>query len=64
MVRQLLSNDNTQSEYSDGYRFNETVKQFGLESNFVSITYNVFCILVPLKTKIFYVFVLLPVFFK
>ncbi|CAI6361614.1 unnamed protein product [Macrosiphum euphorbiae] len=33
MVRQLLSNDNTQSEYSDGYRFNETVKKFGLESN-------------------------------
>jgi len=63
MVRQLLSNDSTQSEYSDGYRFNETVKKFGLESKLVSINY-VFCILVPLKTKIFDVSVLLLVFFN
>ncbi|XP_025193705.1 uncharacterized protein LOC112593511 [Melanaphis sacchari] len=31
MVRQL-SNDNTQSEYSNGYRFKETIEKFGLES--------------------------------
>jgi len=36
MVRQLLPNDNPQ-EYSDGYRFKETIKTFGLESKFVSI---------------------------
>lgn len=39
MVRQLLSDDNTQSEYSDGYRFKETVKKFGLESKLVSVNY-------------------------
>ncbi|XP_015366814.1 PREDICTED: uncharacterized protein LOC107163755 isoform X2 [Diuraphis noxia] len=31
MVRPLLPNDNPQ-EYSDGYRFKETIKTFGLES--------------------------------
>jgi len=45
MVRQL-SNDNTQSEYSDGYRFNETVKKFGLESKLVSVLYIYISILV------------------
>lgn len=39
MVRRLLSNDKTQPEYSNGYRFKETVKEFGLESKLVSINY-------------------------
>lgn len=63
MVRQLLSNDNTQSEYSDGYRFKETVNKFGLKSKLVSIIIKL-CILVPLKPKILYVSVLLLVSFQ
>jgi len=51
MVRQLLPNDNPQ-EYSDGYRFKETIKTFGLESKLVSIN-NKLCILVPLNQNYF-----------
>lgn len=60
-VRQLLSNDNPQ-EYSDGYRFKETVKTFGLESELVSINIKL-CILVSMNQK-YFVFVLLLVSFQ
>lgn len=36
-----LSNDNTESEYSDGYRYNETVQKFGLKSKLFLFNENV-----------------------
>lgn len=36
LVKKLTTNETPQTEFSNGYRFKETAKEFALESRFVS----------------------------